>query len=473
MYHQSLLSGSTKNDNSIGKLFKKGAAAIITASVLLSAADASRPATFWVTPSGDFFDPSNWNLGAPGTTLDARIDNGGIAQISYPGFQTIPYVYLGSAQNTTGTLEIIAGGEASFTTMIVGAVNSTGTLRINNGGKLTSFGGAIGSDYLGIGTGTVTGPGSSWNVTGSEMVVGGNGTGTIRLENGGSLTIANGSGRMQLGNHPVSEGKLYIGNGGAAGTLSASEIYNGEGKATVVFNHNNPSLTFASKLTGTKTINGYLNILHEGSGTTIFTAAESNLAGSITVAAGTLIVNGKIMGNTRETITEDGTIVEKTIGTTSVLSGGTLGGAGFFEGDTTIKGTLSPGMGTGLMQFGGNLTLEAGSTLKIEIGGRSRGGTFDGIDVDGALNYGGTLEIVFLGGFEPNEGETFDLFEKFDSYNGAFSNILFSAEDYFGEFDPQTGLLTVIPEPTTGGLAALAVAMLGLRRPQTSRRVAS
>src|SRR5262245_56339648 len=93
------------------------------------AAKAARPATFWVSQTGDFFDPSNWNLGAPGLTLDAKIDNGGTAQITYQGFQTIPYVYVGSAQNTNGTLEITGDGDASFTTMIVGAVNSTGALR--------------------------------------------------------------------------------------------------------------------------------------------------------------------------------------------------------------------------------------------------------------------------------------------------------------------------------------------------------
>lgn len=444
--------------------------ALLSGTLLVGAAHASRPATFWVSPSGDFFDPSNWNLGAPGMTLDAKIDNGGVALINTIGFQNVPYVYLGSAQTTSGTLEVTSGGEASFTTMIVGALNATGTLNISGGGKLTSFGGPIGSDYLGVGIATVDGSGSLWRVTGSEMVVGGNGTGTVRLQNNGSLTIANGSGRMQLANHPVSEGNLYIGTGGAAGILSASEIYNGEGRATVIFNHTNPSLAFGSKFTGLKTVNGYLNIRHEGPGTTILTAEESNLAGAITVAAGTLVVNGRIKGSVKDILVEDEVVQERTVGVTEVLANGTLGGGGFIEGNTTIRGILSPGMGTGVLSFGGNLSLESTSTARIELGGEGRGTEFDGIDVEGALVYGGTLEIVFLNGFLPEEGDVFDLFEDFDLYSGTFASIVFSEQSYSGVFDPETGSLTVIPEPGVGGLAAFAMAGLAFRRRRPASR---
>jgi T5SS/PEP-CTERM-associated repeat protein len=438
--------------------------AICLAGSLIAGVYADRPATYWNVATGDFYDFSNWNLGAPSSTLDARIDNAGKAVINTEAFQSIPYVYLGSAQNTSGTLEVSTGGIASFTTMIVGALNATGTLNIIGGGRLTTFGGPIGSDYLGVGIATVDGVGSKWTITGSEMALGGNGTGTARLINGGNLNVANGNGRIQMANHPVSEGNLHIGTGGIPGTVNASQIFNGEGRATVVFNHSSSSYSFAPKFLGLKTVNGYLNIRHEGPGTTVLTAAESNLAGIVTVSAGTLLVTGNLKGSIRDVLVDEQIIQEKNIGETVVQSGGTLGGTGFIEGKTTVGGILAPGMSVGALKFGGDLLLESSGTLRIEIGGTVRGLLHDAIDLAGALTLGGKLEIVLTNGFEPQEGQTFELFDGYTSIAGDFSEILFSGEGYAGTFDPLTGSLVVIPEPGILGLAAVGGAAMALRR---------
>lgn len=439
-------------------------AAVCVAGVCAGNTYAARPATYWAVTAGDFYDFSNWSLGAPNSNLDARIDNGGTALINTEAFQSIPYVYLGSAQNTSGTLEVNTGGVANFTTMIVGALNATGTLNILGGGKLTTFGGPIGSDYLGVGFATVDGAGSLWTITGSQMSLGGNGKGTVRLQNGGALTVANGEGAIKLATHPLSEGNLIIGNGGVAGAVNVSSIFNGEGIATVTFNHSNSLYDFTPKLTGLKTVNGYLNILHEGTGTTVLSAPESNLAGTITVNSGTLLVNGSIKGSIREVLVEEVIVIEKNIGETIVEAGGTLGGTGFLEGKTTVKGTLAPGVNVGVLKFGGDLLLDAASTVKIELGGTVRGTLFDALDLVGALTLGGKLEIVLLNGFDPQEGERFDLFNGYLSATGNFSDIVFSADGYAGMFDPLTGELVMVPEPNVLGLAAVGLVGLGFRR---------
>jgi autotransporter-associated beta strand protein len=252
--------------------------------------------------------------------------------------------------------------------------------------------------------------------------------------------------------------------------VNAREIFNGEGRATVVFNHSSPFYSFAPKFTGLKTVNGFLNIQHTGTGTTVLTAPESNLAGTITVSAGTLVVNGNIKGSVREVLIDEQIVLEKNIGETSVLAGGTLGGTGFIEGKTTISGVLSPGVGAGVLKFGGDLSLESAGKVRIELGGILRGTLFDGIDVEGVLAYGGTLEIVLTNGFLPDEGDTFDLFDGFESQTGDFLSILFSAEDYAGVFDPVTGVLTVVPEPGTIGLLICAAIQLTMRRRITTSR---
>lgn len=448
-------------------------AATCLVGALAGTADAARNATFWAATEGDFYDFSNWTLGAPNANLDARIDNGGKALINIESFQSIPYVYLGSAQNTSGTLEVNTGGVANFTTMIVGALNATGTLNILGGGKLTTFGGPVGSDYLGVGIATVDGPGSSWSIAGSPMALGGNGTGTVQLLNGGALTVAGGDGEIKLANHSLAEGNLIIGNGGLAGTVNVSRIFNGEGKATVTFNHSNSLYDFSPKLTGLKTVNGFLDVIHRGTGTTVMSAAESNLAGTITVESGTLLVNGNIKGSIREVVVDETIVLEKNIGETLVKAGGTLGGTGFLEGKATNRGTLAPGVGVGLLKFGGDLLLESTGTLKIEIGGSTRGTLFDAIDLVGALTLGGKLEIVLLNGFDPQEGERFDIFNGYSSATGNFSGILFSADGYEGMFDPLTGELVMVPEPNVIGLAAVGLVGLGFRRrrPNGTRQI--
>lgn len=451
---------------------KMAVMAICLAGMCAMDASAERTATFWVSQSGDFFDPGNWSLGAPSSVLDAKIDNGGIARINTETFSTVPYVYLGSAQNSIGTLEVAAGGIANFTTMVVGALNARGTLNIHGGGRLTSFGGPVGSDYLGVGIANVSGSGSSWRVTGSEMVVGGNGSGNVIVEDGGNLSVGNGTGRILLANHPLADGKLTIGAGGLPGSINASEIYNGEGTATVTFNHSSPSFTFTPKFTGLKTVNGYLNVRHEGTGTTVFAAAESRMAGNMTIASGTAIVNGSIVGSTTQVVVDDMLVDETTVGTVDVLGEGTLGGSGFIAGAATIEGRLAPGESAGVLTFGGDLTLTATGRVRIELGGSVRGTQHDGIDLAGKLLYAGTLEIVFLGGFLPGDGESFDLFDGFSTWEGNFDNIAFTSDGFGGAFDPETGLLTVaiVPEPTVLTIAVAGLVVLAIGRSRRPHR---
>ena len=64
----------------------------------------------------------------------------------------------------------------------------TGTLTIQDGGTVTSAGGSVGLAVGSNGTVTVTGPGSSWsNGTSGGLNIGSFGTGTLTIENGGRV----------------------------------------------------------------------------------------------------------------------------------------------------------------------------------------------------------------------------------------------------------------------------------------------
>ncbi len=68
-------------------------------------------------------------------------------------------------------------------------------LAVQNGGTLTDFGGFVGDLPGSRGTATVSGAGSTWTNTGT-IVVGGLGTGTLTIQNGGTVNSGGGgSGR--------------------------------------------------------------------------------------------------------------------------------------------------------------------------------------------------------------------------------------------------------------------------------------
>jgi len=186
-----------------------------------------------------------------------------------------------------------------------------------------------------------------------------------------------------------------------------------------------------------------------GDGVLTFSGTNS-YEGATTVSAGTLLVNGSMTATSSVT----------------VALGATLGGSGTINADTTINGNLSPGNSPGLLIFNdvgvgvADLTLAGTANSTFEINGTSRGFSYDAVDVEGLITYGGTLTLDF--GFTPLISDTFNLFD-FTSQTGSFSSVNFVDSGYAGTFDGTTGILSLsaIPEPGTfamllGGLGLLA-----------------
>jgi autotransporter-associated beta strand protein len=221
-------------------------------------------------------------------------------------------------------------------------------------------------------------------------------------------------------------------------------------------------------------ITGSGAVVKNGAGT-LTLAAANTFGGSTTVNAGTLLVNGTSSGS----------------GAVTVASGATLGGSGLIAGATTIQagGTLSPGESPGVLGFSSDLTL-LGSTL-MEIDGLTRGLGYDGVDIGGAIAYGGTLELAFGNVTAFGDGAVFNLFD-FTSQSGDFASVS-STGFYSGTwadtgngtftlidgdstlvFAQQTGNLeiSVVPEPSAFMLGLGGVALLGLAG-RTHRRCRS
>jgi hypothetical protein len=92
---------------------------------------------------------------------------------------------------------------------------------------------------------------------------------------------------------------------------------------------------------------------------------------------------------------------------------GIIGGGGTFTGPGVIKsgGALVPGDLVGPLTWNGNLDVQSGGVLDIEIGGTTAGTQYDSINVSGVLTFNGALSVRFVNGFAANvqSADVFDI----------------------------------------------------------------
>lgn len=197
------------------------------------------------------------------------------------------------------------------------------------------------------------------------------------------------------------------------------------------------------------TVSGSGGLIKAGNG--ILTLAGTNLySGPTAVNAGQLTVTGSIAASSL----------------TTVSHGATLAGTGTV-GSAQIAGTVAPGLSPGVLSFTGDLTLQSGSTVLMELGGLNRGTGYDGLNITGGLTFGGTLQVSFLGPFTGQEGDTFDLFNAATT-TGTFDTLNLPTLAPGLAWDTTslgtTGEITVVPEPATAALLLGGLALVTRRR---------
>lgn len=156
---------------------------------------------------------------------------------------------------------------------------------------------------------------------------------------------------------------------------------------------------------GSATISGSITGVAAGSGlrysipadSSIEVANVSSLSGATeVVGAGTLLVNGLHL---QSPLTMSGTT--------------TLAGNGTIFAPVTVNAgaTLAPGTSVGVLTSL-DLTLLAGSNLEIEIAPGGVGSENDQLQVSGALNLDGNLDLILLDEHVPQPGETLTIIEN-------------------------------------------------------------
>ena len=244
-------------------------------------------------------------------------------------------------------------------------------------------------------------------------------------------------------------------------------------------------------LTQNGTVAGAGNLNKSGAGT--LTLSATNIyTGVTTISAGTLILDATgtttcSSGVNLGTAASQGTLnlTAKSafaFGTGQAVSG--YGTINIGTGKTvTVAGNLAPCTSSpGIIGVTGGLAMSAttATTMALAGIGGTAGTDFDKISVSDGLAYAGTLSIVSFSGFNINQANTYALF-NFASYTGNFNSV--SVGGFGLTFDTiktwngtnggntysfalDTGILSVVPEPSTWVLLAfsLTTAMILRRR---------
>ncbi|MBJ7394940.1 MAG: autotransporter-associated beta strand repeat-containing protein, partial [Akkermansiaceae bacterium] len=367
---------------------------------------------------------------------------------------------------TLGAGRDIFVGDAAGTA--ISSPGSTGTLIYN--GVIANKSGKTGT-WAKQGQGTLELGGSS-SYTGATTI------------NNGILKLTTGNNRLPTGT-VVSLGQASSANVGTlnlnglnqqiAGLASTTGINSSANKNTVTSTaaatldinvaEGATSSYGAGTAANSGAITGAISLKKSGLGTQ--TLGDTNTySGATTVDAGKLVINGSISTST-----------------TTVNSTGTLAGSGTV-GAVTVKdgGFIAPGNSPGILNTG-NITLEAGSSLGIEIDGATVGTQYDRLNVTGSVSLAGLLSMTMSGSYAPANGTLFFILanDGADAISGTFSNASVNGGTYtFGSQQFQisyagdtatssfTGgndvVLQAVPEPASLLLGAVAILTLLRRR---------
>ena len=93
--------------------------------------------TVWVDGTGDWFNPLNWSAGVPNSGTIAQINNGGTAEITLGG-AAASQVELGIAAGDAGTLSTSGSGSLQDEGAMYVGEQGTGTLSITAGASISS-----------------------------------------------------------------------------------------------------------------------------------------------------------------------------------------------------------------------------------------------------------------------------------------------------------------------------------------------
>jgi autotransporter-associated beta strand protein/T5SS/PEP-CTERM-associated repeat protein len=357
---------------------------------------------------------------------------------------------LGFSAGSVGTATVSSGTWATSGDLTVGR-NGTGTL-IVTGGYVSNVNGFIAASTGSVGTATVST--GTWANSGNLTVGGASRGGTGTLTMNGGLVIVGGT----LSKNAASTinlntgGTLQIGVGGVSGVLGVSTLTN---NGTLIFNRSGTS-TYSGVRSGSGTVT------KQAAGLLTFAGANS-YSGLTTISAGTLALSGTgsigtggvNLGTTGSPGVFD--LLGLTASSYSLPATGNLAGVGALSGNgksLAVLGSFLPGNSPGTVTLGSGFTLDlssSGSSVFEITSPAYTAGTYDLVSGDGSVVFGGILNLAFSGGSYANGTDVLQLFANTGGRSGNFSAVNATGLEagQSATFNPATGFITVVPEPST------------------------
>ncbi|MFG1453793.1 autotransporter-associated beta strand repeat-containing protein [Xanthobacter sp. V2C-8] len=343
--------------------------------------DADAPGTVLVTGTG-----STWDLGSH----DVSIGYSGAGTVSSltvadGGTVTSGSGYLGVYSNAIGIATVTGVGSSwnlGTSTLYIGYDGGTGTLNIENGGTVTSGAAIVAETSSSPGTANVNGAGSTWNLGIGSLSVGASGTGVLTVSSGGTVL----SGEAYIGEYGGASGAATVTGTGSTWNLGAGALYVGSGATGTLLvadggtvqNSGNAYIGRDAGVSGTVTVTGAGSSLNLGSGY-LYVGSSGN---------GTLLV-------------ESGGSVTSSVGYLGSLAGS--------SGTATVTGAGSSwNLGTQFLLLGysgstGALTIADGGTVTAWQVAKAWNATGASVTFDGGVLKASRSESDFIYGFASGE----------------------------------------------------------------------
>jgi autotransporter-associated beta strand protein len=317
----------------------------------------------------------------------------------------------GNAIRKTGNGLVILSGNNSYsggTTFLAGTLRANHANALGTSGNLVFTGGTLQhtsnntTDYaarIKNSTSAVSIDTNNQSVTYSGVIDSSN-SGGLSKSGGGTLTLSGNN--AYTGTNTLNAGTVVVNSTTSLGNTANSVTFAGNGTVQLNASFNTArNYTINSGVTGTidtstfnqtasGVISGAGSLTKSGNGTLTLSTATNTYAGTTTVTAGSLIVNGTL---------------DTQSSAVTVNSGATLAGSGTINRPVTVNGSLAPGNGgAGTLTLGNTLSISSTSDFQLTYAageGLNQSSTTSNDDrVIGITNLtlGGVLNVTSLGG---------------------------------------------------------------------------